>query len=640
MKTKKIVWLFAIAIFAFISLNVSVLNASVSKKDEIIYRSSVDLAKYPNSSAIVLYNYTKLLIHKDMSYKKTRRIVIKILDYRGKKENAEKRIYFDKRYEKVHIGRAITVKEDANKFEVIPAYKNAIRILDAPYEAGFMNYAVHKMEVVAFSNVDKGNIVDLTYSLSSNKDQPFSDKVFFGYREPVHEMHYEIVVPKSMKIKFNRMKGPMFKEKIVGKNRILIWNAENLPQIIREHNMPEKDFIVPTLYYSLYKNWKQFRNNLLKQYNKNIKVTPEIKILVKKIISKDKNKMQKVKKISHFLAKRIANKNIRDLETFKIRPVDKIIASGYAASFDRIALFLSMMKSIGMNGYPVAIGPELLYWNNEKNAVQTEDFTKIIAKVNINGKEYYVDPSNEFYPIGYVGNENRTGMIIAPGKVQFTPILNKGKFENQEKICYTISISKNGEAKILDKHTFWGNEAVRMRSRYRYMTPIQKMQDYQGILGNISEDVEPISKTMTIDLNYPVKISYAYNYKNYAVKEGNYVYFDIPSKLVPFELNKSPQQKQYPFVSIKNDRVYYYINIKYPSFLNPVIMPHNIHLKNNVFSVNRTVKAKKGELEIKDTIIKKYGLVKKTSYTDFYTKVMELSRPKYYKILLKDKNAL
>ena len=635
MKAKNTIWLFCIAIFAFISL-----NASVSKKDREIYNSSIDRSKYPNSSAIVLYDYTKIVISKDMSYRKTRRVVTKVLNYKGKKESSEKRIYFDGRYEDVSIDRSITAKKVNNKYKIIPTDKNAIRILDAPNEAGFMDYAVHKMEVVAFSNVEEGNIVDLTYSIGNDRKHPFSEKVFFGYKEPIFKMHYEIILPRSMNIKFNKVKGVKFSDKIVGNKRVLTWDAKELPQIIKEGNMPEKDLIVPTLYYSIYSGWNQFKDNLLEQYNKNITITPKVKSLVNNIVSKDDDGMKKVEKTAEYIARRIANKNVKSLEDFTISPVDEIISSGYAASFDRIALFLSMMKAEGLYGYPIAVGPELLYWDNEKEFVQTKDFTKIIAMVKINGKEYYVDPSNEFYPIGYTGDENRIGMVIKPGEVKFTPIINKEKFQNREMVNYTIEISKNGTAKISEQHTYWGNEAVRMRSKYKYMTPVQRMQDYQKILGNISENVVPVSKSMSIDLSYPVKISYKYSYTNFAMKEGSFVYFDIPSYLIPFRLNKPPQKRQYPFVSSVNDDILYDIKINYPVSLKSVIIPPDVNLKGDVFDVHRTVQMGKGELIIKDEVIKKYGIVEKSTYKSFYGKIMKLSHPKYYKVLLKKKKFL
>ncbi|NIA23631.1 MAG: DUF3857 domain-containing protein, partial [Proteobacteria bacterium] len=582
--------------------------------------------------------YTKITINKDLSYKETRRIVTKVLNYRGKKESSEKRIFFDSRFDHVKIDRSLTVKMNNGKYKVIPTDKNAIRILDAPKESGFMDYAVHKMEVVAFSNVERGNIVDLTYSVKNDKRQPFSDKLGFGYKEPIYKMHFEIVLPKTMKIEFNKVKGVKFTDKIVGSKRILTWEANNLPQIIREQNMPKSDLIVPTLYFSVYKNWRQFKDNLLKQYDNSVKVTPEVKTLVNSIVSKDDNKFQQVKKISLYLARRIANKNVMNLEDFNIQPVDNIIARGYAASFDRVAFFLSMMKTIGVEGYPVAIGPELLYWNNEKDFIQTEDFIKIIARVNINGKEYYVDPSNEFYPIGYIGEENRIGMAILPGDVKFNPVMNTGKFKNREIVDYNIKISKNGTARVFECHTYWGNEAVRMRSKYKYMTPVQKMQDYQKILGHISENVFPVSKNMSIDLGYPVKISYEYGYNNYAVEEGKFVYFDIPSNLVPFKSNKPPKQKQYPFVSSKNDDIIYNVNISYPSSLKPVIIPPSINLKSTAFDVSRTINTGKGEITTKDEVSKKYGMIQKTDYAEFYSKIMKLSHPKYYKVLMKKRS--
>ncbi len=633
MKRKKIVWLFAVAIFTFVSV-----NASVTKSDESIYNAKIDLSKYPNSSAVVLYDYTKIIVNKDLSYKKVRRVVTKVLNYRGKKESSERRIYFDRRFENVAINRSITVKKDNGNFKVIPTDKNAIRLLDAPYESGYMDYAVHKMEVVAFSNVETGDIVDIKYSVNNMKKQPFSKKVFFGYKEPIYKMHYEIVLPKGVKITFNKPDGIIFKDKIVDGKRILTWDATDLPQILSEQNKPENDLIVPTLYVSFYKSWDEFKNGLMNQYNKSIQADSMVENLVNSIVLPTDNKMNKVKKIATYLAKNISSMNVESLEDFKIRSADDVIKSGYAASFDRIALFLSMMKVIGVKGYPVAVGPELLYWNGEKDYIQTEDFQKMIAKIIIGKKEYFVDPSNEFYPIGYTADENRVGLTICSGDIKFVKIKNLKDFSDREEVTYDIVISENGTALITEKHVFWGGRAVEMRKKYKYMTPIQKMQDYQKMLGSISENVEPVSKKMSIDLSYPVKMSFTYKYANYAVREGKFVYFDIPSGLSPFRLIKGPSQRHYSFVSPKNDFLLYDIRIKYPKSLIPIILPKNMNLDKEVFEVSRKIDSGAGYLNIKDMIIEHYGVVTKDNYGTFYKQDVKLSHPRFYKVLLRKRN--
>jgi hypothetical protein len=81
-----------IIVLLIFTVFISFVDASISKSDKKIYDTKIDNIKYPNSSAAILLDYTRITINSDSTYSKTKRVVKRVLNYKGKKENSEYKI--------------------------------------------------------------------------------------------------------------------------------------------------------------------------------------------------------------------------------------------------------------------------------------------------------------------------------------------------------------------------------------------------------------------------------------------------------------------------------------------------------------------------------------------------------------------
>lgn len=630
---KRKVTIFVLLIF---TVFISFADASISKSDKIIYDTKIDNIKYPNSSAAILLDYTRITINNDSTYSKIRRVVKRVLNYKGKKENSEYKITFDKRYENIEINKVVTIKEKNKDYIEIPIDKSAIREIDLPRESGFMDYAVHKMKISAFSSVEINDIVDIKYTKKNNKKEKFTDIIIFGYKEPIYKIYYEIIVPNNMSIKFNKLEGITFKEKKIGNKKLYIWESEELPQILREQGQPEWSYFTKTLFITMYSDWNQFKNSLLKQYGDNIKVTESIKKLTDEIINGIKDNKEKVNVISKYIAKNIDSKPVNSLTDFDLIDVDFIIKSGYAASFDRIALFLTMMKYIGVESYPVAVGPKEYYWDKRKDYLQPNDFKTMICKVKLDDKEYYVNPESEFYPLGYINYSGYIGLLIKEGNAKFETVMSDSLNRNRRENIKTIRIDGKGNAIITDKSFIWGDEAVKKRESFAYITPVKKKQAYEEIINTISQNAEPVSKDLKIVLGNPVQISFKYRYNNFATIDRGFIYFDIPIDLLPFNLTIEPNGRKYPYLNGNENDEVWDISINYPKSFKTILKPENINVEDKIFSIGKYIESCRGHLKIKGNIKRKPYIVSLDEYNVFYNKVIKISHPRYYKVLMKE----
>ncbi|RKX72507.1 hypothetical protein DRP43_00600 [candidate division TA06 bacterium] len=624
-----------IIVLLIFTVFISFVDANISKSDKNIYDTKIDNIKYPNSSAAILLDYTRITINSDSTYTKTRRVVKRVLNYKGKKENSEYKITFDKRYENIEINKAVTIKEENKKYIEIPIDKSAMREIDLPSESGFMDYAVHKMRISAFSSVESNDIVDIEYTKKNNKKDKFTDIIIFGYKEPIYKIYYEIIMPENMSIKFNKLEGVTFKEKKIGDMKLYIWESEKLPQILREQGQPEWSYFTKTLFITVYSDWNQFKNDLLKQYNDKIKITESIKNLTDMIINRITDDRKKVNVISKYIAKNIDSKPVNSLTDFDLRNVDDIIKSGYAASFDRIALFLTMMKYIGIESYPVAVGPKVYYWDKRKDCLQPNDFKTMICKIKIDNKEYYINPESEFYPLGYINYSNNIGLLIKEDNVKFETIMSDSLNRNRKENVKTIRIDSKGNAIISVKSLIWGDEAVKKRESFTYITPIKKKQAYEEIINTISQNAEPVSKDLKIVLGNPVQISFKYRYNNFATIDRGFVYFDIPIDQLPFNLAIEPDDRKYPYLNRDNDNEAWNISVNYPKSYKTILKPENIKVEDNTFSIEKYIESQRGCLKIKGNVKKKPYIVSLDEYNEFYNKVIKLAHPRYYKVLMK-----
>lgn len=612
-----------------------------------IYNTRIDINKYPNASVVTLLDKENINFNTDNSYIIKKHIIKRILNYKGKKSSSEYKIKFDKRFEKISIISAKTIKMEKTGMKEIPVNKkDNIRIIDAPSDVGLMRYAVHKMEVIAFPSVNEGDIIDIEYTIENKNRQKRSKTISFASKEAVYNKVEIINIPKDMNFnitKFNWNDKIEYTDNKNNDRRIIKFDEKFMPQILDERNIPESFKFIPTVIFTNYNNWKEYKDILLEKYVKinknkdNLKVLSYIKNKVlDKLITKDMTNIKKAEIIQDFIAKHIEIKYIENLLDFKASSPKKVVESGYGTSLDIENLFLLLLKEEGISGKIVILGSNKLVWDDIEKGIDVNGFNYAISKIKIDDKSYFVDATNKFSKLGESITENNIGLILNKGKVEFVDVKSNEKNITRTEKKYNIVIDLNGDATINKTIYYYGINAIGERGKYKYMTPIMKQQDYQKELGMISQNAYPISKQMDIGLGSPVKISYIYKYKNFASIDGNFIYFDLPYRLDKLDLFE--KVRKYPFELYSDIIEKDNISIEYPQKYKVRIAPKSLEIKDKNMWIKRDLQINnndgKGRI-ILNTIVKYnahiYAL---NEYSKLYKTIEKLTYPKNTKVLL------
>ena len=625
-----------ILIIVFLILS-SLSFADISDKDREIYLKKYDYSKYPNGSAAVLYDYTNIKINKDNTKEYLNRKIQKILSYKGKKERAEYKIYYDGRFENVEIIRASTINNNNGILNEIAVSKNEIKELDDPDEAGFMDYMSSKMKVIVFPAVEDGSIIDLEYKIIAKDNYKRSYSSAFATTEPVLYKNFSITFDENENINIyceNAKSGIKRSESINNGLKTVTFEKENLEQIVAEEGAAPVYMYAPMIYVSMYKNFDEIKDVLLRKFDNKLEPSLEIKKSAIAITTKYGDDKDKVEALKNYVAKTIMDIPVKDFLTREVRSPDETVKKGYGASFDRVALFVTLARAAGFEAYPVVSGIDGNYLKYEKTFLDMENFGYLFAAVKINGELYYVETSSEFYNIGEVPANNEYIISLVPGKFKFDLIDPQGDKRAGITEIYNINLDINGDAEIEKLTVYYGQMAANIRGKYRYMTPYQRRVDFESMLASISQSSEPISKEPDVLLGNVASVRYRYKVKNFAQVDGNFLYFDMPITITPMMLRTEPEDRKYPFQMLENTIVIRKVNIVYTGKYSIGILPEFKKVKTDVFIVDRKTSEKKGIIHFEDKIEFVPNIAGLKEYKEIFNKLINLSSVENNRVLI------
>lgn len=635
MKIKKIV------ILSFFLILSTVMFAEISEEDMEIYSKKYDAEKYPNGSVVTLYLEDQIKINKNMTKDYYRRDIQKIVSYKGKKGYSEYKIYFNGKYENVEIVKAVTINQKDGKYEEIPVDKNSIRVLDDPSEEGFMEYLVHKMEVVAFPAVDEGSILDITYKIKSNDSEKMSYRFSFATTEPVLLKKCSIEADKSINLniyKENFDKNIKFEKKELKNSIEYKFEKENLEQIESEDSMSPVYTFGPIVYVSMYKNFDEIKDFMMSKFSKEkIEPTEKIKTLAEALTDTSKTQREKALILKEYVAKNIQYVPVDDIVLRSVRKPEETIEKGYGALYDITALYIALLKGAKIEAYPVIAGIDGNYFKYEKNYLDIETLKTSFVMAKIDGKSVYIDSSSEFYKIGEINANNEMVLLLKDGKAEFLNMNPETDKRARIKENYNIKVDEKGNCLTEVKIEYFGHFAGSVRSKYKYMTPVQKKQDFQNILAGISQNAESVGTLPEIEIGDSVFVKYSYKNINFAQVDGKFIYFDLPSVIYPLKLKIEPKDRKYPYESLEDSISEKTVEIEYPKGYSGVMVPKQFMVKEKLYSVTRNIKNSENKIVIDDKVEYLPGFVQEKEYEKIYNSIIKMAKPENYKMMLMKK---
>ena len=315
---------------------------------------------YPSASAVFLMDEGEFSVTEHYVF--TRHVVGKILNEAGLKY-ATIQIPFSSGSEVRNI-RGRTIRKDGTVVELQPE--------DIHEKSLFPQYVLYtdsKAKVFALPGAEPGSVIEYSYSILYKV--PLASTWQFQREEPVLLSSFTLDIPPFLQYNYLLVKKRGLEvEKLVShpQGRVkAVFKVRNAPPIVREPYMPPPSEVTTRICFALTSlsmfgvslpiegdSWEIVGHNYWLRVKEKIKADKAIKSKVKEITESSMGPMEKIAAIYDFVQSKIRYVAIEIKEDRVIphKPA-KVFANRYGDCKDKAFLFITMLKEVGVDAYPV-----------------------------------------------------------------------------------------------------------------------------------------------------------------------------------------------------------------------------------------------------------------------------------------------
>lgn len=324
---------------------------------------------------------------------------------------------------------------------------------------------------VIMNDIQPKDIIEYDFSIIG--DNPiFQNKFFYsfylnGYYDS-KELYFRIIKPKHVNLNINYLNDSASCEKIINSSKEeLIWHLKDVPGLESESGSPSWYDPYTKVELSEYSSWSEVINWGKKVFKLNFssKITDHPKVKEIDSLTSDE---EKITKALDFVQNDIRYFGI-EIGSNSHQPKDpaKILKDGYGDCKDKTSLFCEILRSAGIEAYPVLVHTETRF--GLLNAIPSpSQFNHVITMVKLKGKEFFLDPTgtsqagnikNIYLPnYGY-------GLVLKDSVTELTYLSSKRISDLTLKEYFTV-LDISGKTNLHVKTIYSGYEADVVRYKY------------------------------------------------------------------------------------------------------------------------------------------------------------------------------
>ncbi len=595
-----------------------------------------------DADAVIIDDEFKIVVNDDFNTKGTAYRKVKILTEKGK-QYAQIVVPFSYGLETVEIVYAHTIRPDGTK----------VKLKDAGVYSDIKTFPFHsatQMFAMTMPAVEVGSILE--YALEFKSVEPriageFFKEIYLANPLPARRFVREIEVPKEMELNIDAIntdwQPDIQIQKLRGK-KVYRWAKENLEPFKIEEFIPSYREVLPSIRASTMNSWDEVGRWWFDLIKDKYRSSPSIEKIVKKLTKDTTDDEDKLVKIFNFV-----KNDIRYVGLDFGRSVDvpndaaNVLKEKYGDCKDQTVLLVAMLREAGISSKTCLIRTKGEGPLNKSNVTPTEfDHVITVAKLE-NGKEYFLDPTAEYYPVDYLpySIENVTGLLVGEGgQVEFvTTPLNRSKSEIDTDVQITIDDKFN--AKGVMKVTWHGDDEAFVRNTHNliesnmienYATsilvgvyPSAVIEDYQ--FSNLEDKTRDL--LLTIKFKVQDLISEAGDF--YTLKPYSDSIIGMPQYLT--KARNYPIKMLYPNKTQINSKIFL------PNGLTMMDLPKPFHMENEFINSSVNFDFRESTVLNTSVIESKSSLIGQSNFDSYKSAWQEIIKAHRKQILLKALNA-
>ncbi len=460
----------------------------------------------------------------------------KILTYGGKIREAEVKINYNPACEEAKLIRAVVTSKTGARQEISGG---EINVMDQGWNPSAKRYTGGKILVANLPGVDIGSTIEVEFSITMT-NQPFlSGYEPFQLADALDKKTFELIAPTNIEVQ--KLIGGTLgiiteSNQTVTSQQAFKWSAENVKALPAETQLPPDWSSIAGVGYFIgdVTNYLQDLNARLLAHAQN---STKAAAAAHQLTDGATNKIAAIKAIRDFIATsiRVAGPSFTDLPLSEFSDADTTLADGYGHLADRAILFHAMLTAAGFHPeFVLASGlPPIDGITNIADSFPLpQDFETPLVRVSVDGQDYFLNDTDQYAQLGTTTADAKLGIALASQSVETIHAV-KG-CENKIETTYAVSLADNGSARITIAKNYFGENYNDKNQFFAELPPEEKNRYFQKIVSDVAQGAQPVGNLTTAFDTYPGHEEFTVDIDNYAVVDGKYFYFDLPSVPAPF----------------------------------------------------------------------------------------------------------
>lgn len=560
---------------------------------------AVKLDDYKGYNQVTVFDSTKVLMEESgLSYVNNHQL-IKILDFRGAKNNNVFKIDYDSQSAYVEIEKIVVHRSDGSS----NVLTNKVCDYVAPAR---MIYWGASQKMVEIGNLMPGDAIEVwtfrkgfTYALLADDSKyippmkgHFYDIVPFWANQPVKEKVYSVNVLKSKNLQYNVYNGELSSTVAYNGDRVVYtFSKKDIMPIKREPSMVANNDVETKLLLSTSPNWEaksMWFYGVNEDYG-SFKSTPELTKKVKQLLKPAKTELDSISILTHWVADnmRYSGISMGEGEGFTLHNAHMNFTDRCGVCKDKASLLIAMLRTAGFESYAA-----MTMAGERIDRIPADQFNHSVTVVKRrNGQYELLDPTwvpnvRELWSSA----EQQQGYLMGLPKgadLMETPIS-----EPENHYIYI-----NGKSELKPDGTLVGEFTVEAEGQSDAGVRGVFSARYSEWARNLELEllkIDPRAKLLSVKytnpeeyLKQPVKITYKYKIPGYArISDNEIMFTPICAKGVftramnHLRVNTTMETRKYPF----KDRCSRLVEVK-----ETIVLPKDIDLDNVILPKDERV---------------------------------------------------
>lgn len=490
--------------------------------------------KYPQADALVVSDRDDVTIRVDGTVVEHHKSIVKLLDaQRGKEKFADVHVMYDSKRQKLEINTARTVNSDGEAHAASPEEIGDIvppQLLDATI------YSDVRERVVTFPAVDKGSVVELEYTRTTNAtpDSAMGGEQMLAQWDPVLERTVTITAPGGLAPKL-AVDGMDLKavESSNADGHVWTYQLKDQPDRHPESGSPTDAAVLPRLVYGFQPSWAKVIEPVAARFIDTAvpKAMPDaIKQEADRIVAGAKTNEEKAQKLFAYVTH-----DIRSIDLplgwggYQPHAPDIVLANKYGDERDKACLLLALAASEGIKGRPVLARSQLVPVITSVPTIA--QFDRMLVTLDVDGKETWLGAGDENaqYGVAFSGQDNAVLPLEKGGsEIGHRPPLDPSTSVSHVAATFTLGANGDLDAKYTYEMTGW--YADRASGELRPLKGQNLDQFFQNGAGALSaaavDKGHEVSDTMSV--TGPIKVTQHVSVPGYSAAQSTFRVFEMP----------------------------------------------------------------------------------------------------------------